>query len=49
MSPQRSMQSLVQQYLDERRSLGFALAISGSQLMTFARFVDRSGHRGPLN
>jgi integrase len=49
MSPQRSMQSLVQQYLDERRSLGFALAISGSQLMTFARFVDQSGYRGPLS
>jgi integrase len=43
-----SMQYLVQEYLDERRRLGFALAISGSQLMAFARFVDEVGHRGPL-
>lgn len=43
------MQSLVQEYLDERRRLGFSLAISGTQLMAFARFVDHSGYRGPLN
>jgi integrase len=49
MSFHRSMQSLVQEYLDERRRLGFSLAISGSQLMAFARFADHSGHRGPLN
>lgn len=48
MSPHRSMQSLVQEYLQERRRLGFSLAISGSQLMAFARFADHSGHRGPL-
>jgi integrase len=48
MTPAASMQSLVQEYLDERRSLGFALGISGTQLMAFARFADRSGHRGPL-
>ncbi len=49
MSPHRSMQSLVQEYLDERRRLGFSLAISGTQLMAFARFADHSDHRGPLN
>lgn len=43
-----SMQSLVQEYLDERRRLGFALAIAGTQLMAFARFADAAGHRGPL-
>jgi len=43
-----SMQALVQEYLDERRCLGFALTISGAQLMAFAHFADRSGHRGPL-
>jgi integrase len=43
-----SMQRLVQKYLDERRNLGFALRISGRQLMSFARFADASGHRGPL-
>ena len=43
-----SMQHLVQEYLDERRSVGFALTISGAQLLAFARFADASGHRGPL-
>jgi integrase len=42
------MQHLVQGYLDERRSVGFALTISGAQLLSFARFADASGHRGPL-
>jgi len=42
------MKSLVQEYLGERRRLGFSLTISGSQLMAFARFADHSGHRGPL-
>ena len=49
MTSKRSMQSLVQEYLDERRRLGFALAISGSQLMAFARFADLARHCGPLN
>ena len=48
MMPTPSMQSLVQEYLDHRRRLGFALTISGAQLMAFARFADRVGHRGPL-
>lgn len=43
-----SMQSLVQEYLEDRRGLGFALTISGEQLMAFARFADQCGHRGPL-
>ena len=43
-----SMQRLVQEYLDERRRLGFALTIPGAQLQAFARFADASGHRGPL-
>jgi integrase len=43
-----SMQHLVQDYLDERRGLGFALTIPGSQLLAFARFADASGHRGWL-
>jgi integrase len=43
-----SMQHLVQEYLEERRNLGFALTIPGSQLQAFARFADASGHRGPL-
>jgi len=48
MTPAPSMLSLVQDYLDERRRLGFALAIPGALLLGFARFADRAGHRGPL-
>ena len=43
-----SMQSLVQTYLEERRSAGFALEIPGKFLMGFARFSDQRGHRGPI-
>lgn len=43
-----SMQHLVQEYLEERRNLGFALTIPGSQLQAFARFADALHHRGPL-
>src|SRR5262249_45967034 len=43
-----TMQTLVQEYLDERRGLGFALTIPGTQLMAFARYADALGHRGPL-
>ena len=43
-----SMLSYVQEYLDERRRLGFALSISGTQLLNFGRFADRVGHHGPL-
>ena len=48
MTSAPSMLSLVQEYLDQRRRLGFALAIRGTQLLSFARFADRVGHRGPL-
>ena len=48
MTPEPSMLSLVQDYLDERRRLGFALAVPGALLLGFARSADRAGHRGPL-
>ncbi len=48
MTSAPSMRSVVQDYLDQRRRLGFALTIPSTQLMAFARFADRSGHRGPL-
>lgn len=48
MNHARSMQSLVEAYLKERRHLGFTLGISGSQLSAFARFADGAGHRGSL-
>jgi len=37
----------VQAYLRHRRSLGYALRVEGELLLGFARFADRSGHRGP--
>ncbi|MGH7671764.1 MAG: tyrosine-type recombinase/integrase [Gemmatimonadales bacterium] len=42
------MVALVEQYLAHRRTLGFALRIEGGQLVSFARFADAIGHRGPL-
>ena len=43
-----SMVALVEDYLTMRRQLGFALKISGHQLLRFARFADDEGHRGPI-
>ena len=43
-----TMVSLVEDYLAVRRQLGFALEIAGEQLLAFARFADKSGHRGPV-
>ena len=48
MRSQKSMVSLVQEYLDFRRSLGYELYIPGQLLMSFARYADKTGHRGPL-
>ena len=48
MRKRPTMLSRVQDYLEHRRALGFALDISGELLMQFARFADRSKHRGPL-
>jgi integrase len=42
------MLDLVEQYLADRRRLGFALKVDGQQLRSFARFADCDGHRGPL-
>jgi integrase len=43
-----TMVSLVEDYLASRRQLGFALKIPGEQLLAFARFTDKAGHRGPI-
>lgn len=48
ITPPLSMSSLAQHYVDYRRRLGFSLEIAGQQLLAFARFADRLGHRGPL-
>jgi len=42
-----SMLVRVQEYLRHRRSLGYALRVESELLLDFARFADRSGHRGP--
>lgn len=48
MSARRTMVARAQKYLAARRALGFALRIEGQQLLAFARYADRCGHRGPL-
>jgi integrase len=42
------MVSLVDEYLAYRRRLGYQLRAEGQMLLEFARYADRSGHRGPL-
>jgi hypothetical protein len=44
----RTLLTLADDYLVERRALGFDLRISGDQITAFARFVDAAGHTGPL-
>jgi len=48
MSAPTTMETMVGNYLAERRRLGFALGSSGLALMSFARYVDRLRHRRPL-
>lgn len=48
MRKRLTMVSRAKDYLEHRRALGFALDEGGKLLMKFARFADRSGHRGPL-
>ena len=48
MTKSPSMTILAKQYLEYRRNLGFQLRIEGQLLLGFAKYADRSGHRGPL-
>ncbi|MHB1552076.1 MAG: tyrosine-type recombinase/integrase [Vulcanimicrobiaceae bacterium] len=48
MTGAHTMLSKAEDYLDERRALGFDLRIAGDQIKAFARFVDEAGHTGPL-
>jgi integrase len=48
MTRHRTIVALAEEYLAARRALGFALRIDGQQLLAFARYADRCGHRGPL-
>jgi integrase/recombinase XerD len=47
-TPLKEIADILRGYLEERRRLGFALAIPGTQLMAFARHLDQAGHCGPL-
>jgi integrase len=47
MTPPRFLE-LVREYLVVRRGLGFDLDTPGWQLMDFARYADRIGHRGHM-
>jgi integrase len=38
----------VEQYLEMRRNLGFALRIEGEELLRFARYAEKVEHKGPL-
>lgn len=48
MKTQTTMQTLVDNYLVERRRLGFELGKTGHALASFARYVDQLGTRRPL-
>jgi integrase len=43
-----TMTARVKAYLARRRALGYKLSREGQQLLNFARYVDRTGYRGPL-
>lgn len=48
MSAPITLQARVEDYLAERRRLGFALRSSALALRSFSNYVDRVGHAGPL-
>ena len=49
MSARTDLQARVDDYLAERRRLGFELHNTGLALARFAHYVDRLGHQGPLS
>ncbi len=48
MTRVRTMLSLAEDYLVERRAEGFEIGIGGEQIKAFGRFVDETGDTGPL-
>jgi integrase len=48
MKRKSTMARKVKEYLRLRRALGFKMRSQGEMLLQFARYLDRSGHRGPL-
>ncbi len=49
MTTTTTMQSHAQNYLNERRRLGFRLLSTGYSIMSFAHYVDSVGHTGPVD
>jgi integrase len=49
MNARTSLQVRVEQYLAERRHMGFKLRSTASSLGNFARYVTQVKHRGPLS
>lgn len=48
MSARLNLQARVEQYLAERRRVGFELSTMGNALASFVRHVQAARHRGPL-
>lgn len=48
MKTHSPMVNLAEEYLAVRRRLGYLLKIEGAELLRFARYADRGGHRGPI-
>ena len=48
MKRQQSLVEQVQEYLNFKRSCGYQLEAPGKELMLFARYATRAGHKGPL-
>ena len=48
MSARVTLRARVEQYLAERRQLGFELSTMGHALARFTRYVTKVGHQGPL-
>ncbi|MBK6637912.1 MAG: tyrosine-type recombinase/integrase [Rhodocyclaceae bacterium] len=48
MSPDTTLQALVERYLDERHRLGFSARTQAYALRSFARHVQAVGHIGPI-
>ena len=46
MSARVSLQARVEQYLTERRRIGFELSSMGHGLANLAKYVQAAGHRG---
>ena len=48
MKRQQSLVEQVQEYLSFKRSCGYQLEAPGKELILFARYATRAGHKGPL-